>query len=128
MKLTNKADRLQRPHVHLDGERVALLDRDETLDISLDAGPHTLTVNQPLSKKVTVSVRDEDAYVIKRNLWYLVMRLIAAVIVITISVLSLLYPVGIPFSVVLTLLILSLMVNVAGLFLVRLYRLEPEEE
>ena len=67
MKLTNKSHSLQRPHVHLDGERVALLDRDETLDISLEAGSHTLTVNQPFSKKVTVPVKDEDAYMIKGN-------------------------------------------------------------
>ena len=41
MKLTNKAHSFQRLHVQLDVERVALLDRDETLDISLDAGSHT---------------------------------------------------------------------------------------
>ncbi|MGM0522921.1 MAG: hypothetical protein ACQER2_02600 [Bacillota bacterium] len=128
MKLTNKAHSLQCPHVHLDGERVALLDRDETLDISLDAGPHTLTVNQPFCKKITVPVKDEDAYMIKGNPWHLVMHLIAAVIVLTISVLSLLYPVRIPFSVALTVLILPLMVNVASLFFVSLYRLETLEQ
>ena len=128
MKLTNKAHSFQRPHVHLDGERVALLDRDEILDISLDAGPHTLTVNQPFSKKVTVPVKDEDAYMIKGNPWHLVIRLIAAVIVLTISVLSLLYPVRIPFSVALTVLILMLLVNFGSLFLVSLYRLEPVAE
>ena len=65
---------------------------------------------------------------IKGNPWHFVMRLIAAVIVLIISVLSLLYPVCIPFSVALTVLILSLMVNVASLFFVRLYRLETREQ
>ena len=127
MKLTNKSHSLQRPHVHLDGERVALLDRDETLDISLDAGSHTLTVNQPFSKKVTVPVKDEDAYMIKGNPWCFVIRLIATAVVLFPS-LWLFYPSQISLSMALTVLILMLLVNFGSLFLVSLYRLEPVAE
>lgn len=127
MKLTNKAHSFQRPHVHIDGERVALLDRDETLDISLDTGSHTLTVNQPFSKKVTVPVKDEDTYMIKGNPWHFVMRLLATALVLFPS-LWLFYPSQISLSVALTVLILMLLVNVGSLFLVSLYRLEPVGE
>lgn len=127
MKLTNKSHSLQRPHVHLDGGRVALLDRDETLDISLEAGSHTLTVNQPFSKKVTVPVKDEEAYVIKGNPLYFVMRFLATALVLFPS-LWLFYPSQISLSVALTVLILMLLVNFGSLFLVSLHRLEPVAE
>jgi len=128
VKLRNKAHSLQRPHVHLDGERVALLDRDETLDISLEVGPHTLTVNQPFSKKVTVPVKDEDAYMIKGNPWHLVIRLIAAAIVLFTGIISLLYPVQVPFNVLMIVIMLALIINVVCLYFVDLYRLEPMKE
>lgn len=128
MKLTNKAHSFQRPHVHLDGERVALLDRDETLDISLDTGSHTLTVNQPFSKKVTVPVKDEDTYMIKGNPWHIIMRLIAAAVVLFTGIISLLYPVQVPFDVLMIVIMLALIINVVCLYFVDLYRLETLEQ
>ncbi len=127
MKLTNKAISIQRPQVSLDGERIALLDRDEVIDIILDDAPHTLAVYQPFSKKATITVRQADAYVIKGNLWDLMIHLMATAMVLFAS-LSPLLPIQMSFGLALTVMILAVLINVASLFFVSLYRIEPMEE
>jgi hypothetical protein len=97
--------------------------QDETLDIALDEGPHTITVNQPFSKKVPVAVKQEEAYVIKGNPWHLIIRLMATTIVFFVS-LSLFFPIQMSFGLALIVMILAVLINVVNLFFIRLYRIE----